>query len=50
VPADGYGTAAHPEPLLLQGATAWPRKELERFEVHSIGPRDASATLVSVRV
>ena len=50
VPAHGFGTTAHPAPLLLQAATAWPRKEIDHFEVVSIAPQGVSVTLASVRV
>lgn len=50
MPKDGYGTPAHPTPLLLQAATAVPRKDLDRFEVRSVQPGGASVTIAVVRV
>lgn len=50
VPAGGYGTPSHPEPLLLQASTAWPRPDLDRFEVVSMSPQEVAVTLAVVRV
>lgn len=52
VPADGYGTDAHPGPLLLQTATAVPRTEIDLVLVQELDGSDgtAAATLVTVPV
>jgi hypothetical protein len=43
----GWGTAAQPEPLLLQGVTALPRAEIAHVQVQSIGANGAADTLVT---
>jgi hypothetical protein len=37
VPADGYGTQAQPQPLVLQAATALPGQEIVGLRVESVG-------------
>jgi len=36
VPADGYGTSAQPQPLVLQAATALDRRDIARLRVESV--------------
>ena len=36
VPEPGYGTEAHPEPLLLQTSTAMDLSEIDRIQVQSL--------------
>ncbi|MPZ25286.1 MAG: hypothetical protein GEV12_02230 [Micromonosporaceae bacterium] len=48
VPADGYGTEAHPAPLLLQSATAVPRTEIDHVQVLALEPDGTTTTLVTV--
>jgi hypothetical protein len=50
VPADGYGTAAQPAPLLLQAATAIPRTDIDHIEVRAFQPDGTTTTLVTVSV
>jgi hypothetical protein len=50
VPADGYGTAKHPDPVFLQATTSVARKDIQRFEVQSISAAGAPTVLVSVNV
>jgi hypothetical protein len=47
VPSDGYGTAAQPQPLVLQAATALPRADIAGLRVESVGPSGVRS-LVSV--
>ncbi|MEV4702526.1 zf-HC2 domain-containing protein [Actinoplanes sp. NPDC049316] len=44
----GWGTAAQPEPLLLQAVTALPRADIAHIQVQSIDPKGATETLVRV--
>ncbi|AGZ45233.1 anti-sigma factor family protein [Actinoplanes friuliensis] len=44
----GWGTAAQPDPLLLQAATALPRDEIAHLQIQSVGPKGATETLVRV--
>jgi hypothetical protein len=44
----GWGTAAQPEPLLLQAATALPRADIAHIQVQSIDSKGATETLVRV--
>jgi hypothetical protein len=48
VPRDGYGTAAQPNPLTLQGGTALKREDIERFEVRTTDGSLDGTTLVSI--
>jgi hypothetical protein len=50
VPPDGYGTRAHPQPLLIQAATALSRTDVDRFEIRSIDPNGAVTTLATLNV
>ncbi len=43
----GWGTAAQPEPLLLQGVTALPRAKIAHLQVQSIAGNGATETLVT---
>jgi hypothetical protein len=43
----GWGTAAQPEPLLLQGVTALPRAKIAHVQVQSIGADGATEALVT---
>jgi hypothetical protein len=43
----GWGTAAQPEPLLLQGVTALPRAEIAHLQVQSIDRDGTTETLVT---
>ncbi len=43
----GWGTAAQPEPLLLQGVTALPRAEIAHLQVQSVDASGATQTLVT---
>ncbi|HET9518766.1 MAG TPA: zf-HC2 domain-containing protein [Actinoplanes sp.] len=44
----GWGTAAQPKPLLLQAATALPRKEIAHVQVQAIDANGVPETLVRV--
>jgi len=44
----GWGTAAQPEPLLLQAVTALPREEIAHVQIQSIDDKGATETLVRV--
>ncbi|PRY24725.1 anti-sigma factor family protein [Pseudosporangium ferrugineum] len=44
----GWGTAAQPEPLLLQAVTALPRADIAHIQVQSIDPKGTTETLVRV--
>ena len=44
----GWGTAANPQPLLLQAVTATPREQIAHLQVQEITAAGASETLVSV--
>jgi hypothetical protein len=44
----GWGTAAQPQPLLLQAATALPRKEISFVQVQGVGVNGVPETLVNV--
>ncbi|HYN95066.1 MAG TPA: zf-HC2 domain-containing protein [Pilimelia sp.] len=48
VPAHGYGTTDHGEPLFLQGATAVSRADIDRLEVQSVDDAGRTALLVQV--
>jgi copper chaperone CopZ len=48
VPEAGYGTQAHPEPLLLQTATAVSQSEIDRIQVQSVAEDGEITTLVTV--
>ncbi|MEV4760070.1 zf-HC2 domain-containing protein [Micromonospora sp. NPDC049559] len=48
VPAGGYGTAARPQPLLLQVSTSTPRAEIDRVQVQSVDPSGVATPLVTV--
>jgi len=50
VPKKGYGTAENPQPLVLQGATALTRADMERMEIQSVDQNGRTALLVSVPV
>ena len=47
VPEAGYGTAEHPEPLLLQVPTATARSDLAGLQVRATEPDGAITTLVN---
>ena len=44
----GWGTAANPQPLLLQAVTSLPRDEIAHVQVASVADDGSSRTLVSV--
>jgi len=44
----GWGTAAQPEPLLLQAVTALPREEIAHVQIQSINDKGVTETLVRV--
>jgi hypothetical protein len=44
----GWGTAANPEPLLLQAVTATPREDIAHVQVQEVDKGAAGQTLVSV--
>jgi len=44
----GWGTAAQPEPLLLQAVTALPREDIAHLQIQSVDSKGASETLVRV--
>jgi len=48
VPEEGYGTAEHPDPLLLQVPTGTARADLAQLQVRETGPDGAVTTLVTV--
>lgn len=48
VPADGYGTAAQPAPLLLQAATAVPRPEIAQLQVQAVEPGGTATVLLTI--
>jgi hypothetical protein len=50
VPADGYGTEKHPDPVFLQASTSVARKDIQRFEVQSVSAAGEPTVLVSVDV
>ena len=50
VPREGYGTEAHPEPLLLQDSTSTKRADLALIQVQSISPTGVARTLVEIPV
>lgn len=47
VPQKGYGTAQNKQPLLLQAATALPRKDIAYVQVQELGPNGQATTLVT---
>jgi hypothetical protein len=44
----GWGTAAHPQPLLLQAVSATPRDDIAHLQVQSVDPKGTAETLVRV--
>jgi hypothetical protein len=50
VPKKGYGTDENPPPLVLQGATALTRADMERMEIQSVDQNGRTGLLVSVPV
>jgi hypothetical protein len=50
VPKDGFGTAAHPGPLVVRGVIAIPRADIEHFEVRSVADNGSASPLVAVWV
>jgi hypothetical protein len=44
----GWGTAAQPDPLLLQAVTALPREDIAHLQIQSIDDKGASEALVRV--
>jgi hypothetical protein len=44
----GWGTAAQPDPLLLQAVTALPREEIAHLQIQAIDDKGATETLVRV--
>lgn len=48
VPDKGYGTAANPQALMLQAATATPRKDIAHVQVQALEPGGTASTLVTV--
>jgi hypothetical protein len=50
VPAEGYGTPGHPEPLTLQAVTAAPRTGIRHIEVRELAADGTSTALVTVPV
>jgi hypothetical protein len=44
----GWGTAANPEPLLLQAVTATPREDIAHMQVQEVAANGAGETLVRV--
>jgi Putative zinc-finger len=46
VPVPGYGVPGHPAPLIIEGGTAIPMKDLTRIEIHTA----SGGTLVSIPV
>jgi len=44
----GWGTAAQPEPLLLQAVTALPREEIAHLQIQSVDDKGTSEALVRV--
>jgi putative zinc finger protein len=48
VGTQGWGTAANPEPLLLQAVTATPREDIAHIQVQEIAANGTASTLVRV--
>jgi len=48
VGSEGYGTAGHPEPLLLEATTDMPRDEIAHLEVEEVTVTGTEQTLVRV--
>ncbi|HEX8630955.1 MAG TPA: zf-HC2 domain-containing protein [Catenuloplanes sp.] len=48
VPEKGYGTAANPQPLMLQAATALPRKDIAYIQIQAAGADGNYTPLVTV--
>ncbi|MFK3980485.1 anti-sigma factor family protein [Micromonospora sp. NPDC050397] len=48
VPPDGYGTPAHPEPLLLQSTTSAQRADIDRMQVQAVDAKGTATALVTV--
>jgi len=44
----GWGTAAQPDPLLLQAVTALPREDIAHLQIQAVDSKGASETLVRV--
>ena len=44
----GWGTAANPDPLLLQAVTALPRDDIAHLQVQSVDAKGTTSTLVTV--
>jgi len=44
----GWGTAANPDPLLLQAVTATPRDDIAHLQVQSVDAKGSTKTLVTV--
>ncbi|RKR90997.1 putative zinc finger protein [Micromonospora pisi] len=48
VPPEGYGTPAHPEPLLLQSTTSAQRTDIDRMQVQAVDAKGTPTALVTV--
>ena len=48
VGTQGWGTAANPEPLLLQAVTATPREDIAHIQVQEVAANGSTDTLVRV--
>ncbi|GAB1642318.1 zf-HC2 domain-containing protein [Krasilnikovia sp. MM14-A1259] len=48
VPEKGWGTAANPNPLMLQAVTALPRDDIAHLQVQSVDTKGVAETLVRV--
>jgi hypothetical protein len=50
VPASGYGTAANPQPLPLQGTTSLTARQIARVEVQQVDTLGRTTVLVAVQL
>jgi hypothetical protein len=48
VSPEGYGTPAHPEPLLLTGSSSMPPDKLAKLEVRAVNPQGITSILVAI--
>jgi hypothetical protein len=50
VSPEGYGTAAHPEPLVLTGSSSLQPDKLGRLEVRAVNPQGITSILVAINL
>jgi hypothetical protein len=48
VSPDGYGTAAHPDPLQLVGSSSMQPDKVARLEVRAVNPQGITSILVAI--